>query len=478
MRSNNEVYIPFTLLDNRLNLTYESVIKRLKAYVPKSKVGVYKPIFEPGNKIYDLEICDDQSVPMNECINDSIVLVKMRLKSKIVYEDGTAFTICKLKEFPKDITIINEDTETQDNNELLLKIYCKRELNLKVIIKHLRAIKSRDGKTCSPDRDTDSSSTAAPQQLTETSSSFKTNKMNMKRNQFGDDKSDDWPAKCSKLDCENSDVFPGCSANLEIKTEVDSPREYDSSDDDSDVIEIEPPDPKALNIEKLLEIRHKIRYVLHRSKKYETFLSLLVKVNDNEDFETLTLEKIKENQVELTTLETKVQKLLDICEEQTWMPYMQIEVENHFDKLSELFKTYQALKPIARFGSYDLEIAEEDRNFNTFEVNDKILIRIRISEKHLLKDLPKMAISKKRTFPNELIFKGETVYNLLANNETFIEVSLKENIDLHYSQLVHHLIAKLPRSKVKKERDHPHHVDIALLVRMGPSQSKAIQCTI
>ena len=242
----------------------------------------------------------------------------------------------------------------------------------------------------------------------------------------------------------------------EIKEEVDSSeeqnetKEYDISDDDSDIIVLEPPAPNTKVIERLVKIRHQVRYLQSKLMKRKACERIYFELsNENTDM----FLKIVEAEAELTTVESKVNTFLDICDKSSEVEKMENEVSQLFGKLKGFCKTIKSLKVEDCFASFYLEIIREDKNFNAFEVGDRIKIPIRISSQHSkLRDIPKALIIKTKHFPQALDFSGNKVHQMLPNNEVVVEITVKNKMDLLFSNAVQHLMVRIPKLVLEKAK--------------------------
>ena len=113
--------------------------------------------------------------------------------------------------------------------------------------------------------------------------SFKTKTSEMKRSLS--------PISSHYIDNESTSKHPKLSVengpDNQVKTEIESGDEVnkikEDSDSDSDIIELDPPDPQALGIEKLVEIRHKIRYLQNGFKRSkQSFEGNEIRKTDNQ----------------------------------------------------------------------------------------------------------------------------------------------------------------------------------------------------
>ena len=246
-----------------------------------------------------------------------------------------------------------------------------------------------------------------------------------------------------------------CGENYTTHTVKDCPKlakntqmdEDESSDGESvKVLEVIQK-PKPAQVQTLMDIHGELKdlqeKLLNSSKLENLLLELSCGQNPNY-FETIR--KIDVNYKAVNQLEYKLQDVLDELKDFSLDPTDQ-DIKEYSEKTRELKNSSNIflLQNFENsFSTHEVKLAEEDRNFISFPSRARVYIRVCILEIH---QVQKVLITKDEQLPYKLKFRDMKVYDVLLGNETMVEVIVREEIDLMFSDLINKLRAKVPINK-------------------------------
>ena len=246
---------------------------------------------------------------------------------------------------------------------------------------------------------------------------------------------DHWTAKCPSLQC------PICGETYTFHTAATCPKltQKESSESSVKALEVNSKS-KSIQKQKLIDIHEELKSLQKKLQEASELENLLLELSCGQNPKYLeTIWNVDVKYKAVNRLEYNLQNELDKSVDPTDQSF------HEYSKKTQELKTSTAFLLSKSFGNslstHILELAEEDKNFISFYSGSRIYIRIRILE---IQGKQKVLIVKHEELPYELKFKDMKVYDLFSNNETFIEVILREEIDFTLSDMVKKLRGKTP----------------------------------